>query len=313
MTAGFQSEMFDVLPRDAAEPHRRTPAGEPWVTWQKHQNYGGWCAPGTRSLRGATPVFWHITLGAASAVLGTRVDTVHAVGPAILSVGALGLTFRSGYGQLLLGECVKHEPFAFFNAMAPVLVTGARLRLTNKSPSGVALVAENGSSALTAAEIAEIVCLGSGPTKWTRQAEKHARIWVSSVSALLRDECMDWAQERVTCLVLPKMISGRSALQLRWPRDGAEGTWQYTRERQALWAFAMILGIFGRAVAETLWDEVFDKATGDGDEELIASLVGILRGRHGDGSPRRARRILRHVAQGFGVEFEGMDTFEVEE
>jgi len=314
MTLGFQSELFDVLPLDDRDT-RRTPEGKPWVRWEKRKGpvgWAGWFTPGTRRLGGAS-VFWKITLNAASKSLGTFVDGAHSVGPAILSMGALGITFASGYGQLLLRECLVLEPEVFLNTMAPVLATGARIRSTGKSPSGVALIAPAGSLAITETEVGEVIRLGAGNPKWTTRAEKHARIWVSAVSALLRDERMDRAQQKFASIVLPTLLSERVVLGIRWPRDGAEGTWQYTRERQALWAFAMVLGIFGRDSASLIFERVFRDATDDSDEELLRALIGEIRVSRGRAGDRRARVVLGHVARGFEVKFGGMDLFEMEE
>ena len=311
MTTGFQSEMFDVLPWDG-QLARRTPDGKPWVRWEKRKDSAGWFTPGTRRLGGPS-VFWKITLNAASKALGTFVDGAHCVGLPILSMGALGITVASGYGQLLLRECLVCEPEVFLNTMAPVLATGARIKSTGKSPSGVALVDSNGQLALTVTEIGEVIRLGCGWNKWTRQAERHARIWVTSVSALLRDERMDRAQQKFASIVLPTLLSDRVALGLRWPRDGAEGTWQYTRERQVLWAFAMVLGIFGRDAASVILERVFREAADDSDEELLRALVSEIRVSRGRAGDRRARVVLGHVARGFEVKFANMELFAAEE
>jgi hypothetical protein len=233
---------FDVIGAEPSPGPARTSSGDPWVKWEKHLGMQGWVALGTRrSARGTT--FWQVTYSIAVAALGGLVDQVHC-SPGILSMGGLGVTLRSGYAQLLLHKCLVADPVRFLDVMAPVIhLCGAHTKICERSPSGVALADDKGRPVTSEEGLRNLVLLGGGPFRWTNPQKQRARIWVSSVSRLLRDERMDRAQVDFAAMILPELLDEDTRELLRWPKHGAEDTWQYPREHQALWAFYLVLSM----------------------------------------------------------------------
>jgi len=234
---------FDVLRLERCDGPVRTASGEPWVRWVHRGIYDGWATQGSRDASKKT-TFWEVTFDAAVRVLGNRVDQVHCAGEGILSVGGLGVTLRSGYAQLLLHTCLVTDPAKFVDAMAPVFhATGAHTKASNKVPGGVVLADERGRPVTSEEGLRDLVLLGSKSVKWTNPQKQRARIWVSSISRLLRDERMDRAQVAFAEAILPGLLDDELKALVRWPTHGAEDTWQYTREHQALWAFCLVTSI----------------------------------------------------------------------
>lgn len=248
MTVGYL-DPYDRTRPPRGESPARTPDGRPWVSWVKLGEYQGWRA-GARPYS-AGPKFWEVVLTVASEYFATAANSVHCLGPGILSVGVLGLTMRGGYAQKLLQQCLLTDPVRFVNVMAPVLQkTGARTKSSGKSPSSVVLVGQAGNLLTTDKDLRDVVMLGADSVAWSSAQKTWAHLWVSSVSELLRDEAMDRAQAEVAAELLPLGLSSALAYRIRWPRHGAEDTWQYPRARQALWAFAMLWTVEDKERAE---------------------------------------------------------------
>lgn len=238
--------MFDPILDAPPPPAPRTPDGSPWVQWVKHEDSEGWCAAGTRQP-GRASTFWEITFGIAASCHGVAIDQVHAASRGILAMGAFGVTLQSGYAQLLLHTCLVEDPVKFVDVMAPVFhATGAHTKPTEKSPSGIALADENGALMLSEERLRKLVLLGSNSVKWTGPQKQRARLWVSCVSELLRNEQMDRAQVTFFSRLMPELAGEELRQLIRWPRHGAEETWQYSREHQALWAYCFVKAMKNR-------------------------------------------------------------------
>ena len=267
--------VFDQLrpiPTPEGTPDR-TPEGRPWVSWVKKDGYQGWRA-GARAVT-SDGRFWDSVLSIAGAYFGTHADDVHCLGQGILSVGVLGVTLESGYAERLLQQCLLTDPIRFVNVMAPILATGARMKPSDRSPSGVALVGPEGRPLLSARDLRDLVLLGSDSLTWTNAQKSRARLWVSSVSELLRDTSMDRAQRDFASEILPTLLPKEIQHALRWPGH-TEDTWMYTKELQAAWAFAMVLVSAGGAAVEFLRAVLVEhEHTAMTDAALLASMDGV--------------------------------------
>ncbi len=263
--------VFDQLrpiPPPAGTPDR-TPEGRPWVSWVKKDGYQGWRA-GTRPVT-SDGRFWDSVLSIAGAYFGTHADDVHCLGDGILSVGVLGVTLESGYAERLLQQCLLTDPIRFVNVMAPILATGARMKPSDKRASGVALAGPEGRPLLLPAELRALVLLGSDSATWTNAQKSRARLWVSSVSELLRDTSMDRAQRDFASEILPGLLPKKIQHALRWPGH-TEDTWMYTKELQAAWAFAMVLVAAGDSAVDLLDAVLEEVPTTMTDGELLGRM-----------------------------------------
>jgi hypothetical protein len=220
--------------------------------------------------------FWEITFGLAARHAGVAVDQVHAASAGVMALGAFGVTLTSGYAQLLLNTCLVEDPVKFVDVMAPVFhATGAHTKPTEKSPSGMALADEKGSLVMSEDGLRKLVLLGSNSVKWTGPQKARARLWVSCASELLRDEQMDRAQVAFASRLLPDLAGEEVRQLIRWPRHGAEETWQYSREHQALWAVCFV-----RAMRGTMGQEY---------------LLSVIRQAGGNAEPAAMLRELGHM------------------
>jgi hypothetical protein len=246
---------FDTI--DVALPENaptRTEDGRPWVRWAKQGDYSGWYAVGSRKpQRVGTPSFWDAVFLVACECAGGTFDQVHCCGRGVLALGALGVTMRSGYAQLLLHCCLMANPARFVEIMSPVvLACGAYTKATENSPSGVALCAL-GKYAMNEAQMRALVTAGSDSMAWTRQQQARAKVWVSCCSQLLRDESMDKAQLSFLQEVSAALLTDTTRETLKWPRDGRnDGWWQYTKSQQMLWALALVMSLYDEEQTERL-------------------------------------------------------------
>lgn len=282
----------DLRPEAVADHPTREPGGRPWTSWVKKGGYQGWRAGGRAMLPGGR--FWEQTLSIAGEYFGAHANDVHCLGPGILSVGVLGATFQSGYGQRLLQQCLLTDPVRFVNVMAPLLQeTGARTKTSEKSPSGVALVDARGTVVVSEPALREIVLLGADAVTWTSAQKDRARLWVSSVSELLRDEHMDRAQAEFAAEVLPSVLHPEVQRGLRWSGN-ADDTWQYTKELQAVWSFAFVASAGSQdTLTDLLWlviNEVPEEAAA---EVLLHALCRFGAGWH---------HLLEIVCRRYGIE-----------
>jgi len=238
---------------DSAAPGRR-PDGEPWVRWGRSGDYSGWYAIGTRvpEQRQGLP-FWQSVVVAVAALSGRRLDAAHALGPAILEMGALGVTLADGDAQLLLHRCLLAAPAWYTEVMAELFhLSGFYTKERGRSPDGgtfrvgpIAVLCDHtGHALLSEDELRRLVMLGSGSLRWTKAEKDRSRVWVAAVSKLLRHEAMDAVQAGVASELLPRLVPPRVLTSISWSGDpGAE--WQYTPERQLLWAYAMVRAALG--------------------------------------------------------------------
>lgn len=264
----FDVPEFDVPPDAPA----RTKDGSPWLRWGRYGDYRGWYSIGSRlpNLSGR-PTFWQATFSVACEVSGGNLDQVHCCGRGVLSIGGMGVTLRSGYGQLLLHQCLLENPERFVEVMAPVMHhSGVFTKECPESPSGVALFDHRGNPLLDEDELREAVLLGSDSRKWSEPQKARAHVWVERVSQLLRDERMDRAQEAFAQEVMPALLTEPTKEQMRWPKKGMGDAWQYSHEQRLLWALALVLALedeeqtdelIGESVTMVPWDASVALAT----------------------------------------------------
>jgi len=229
-----------VLPEGAPT---RTEDGKAWVRWVRYGSYSGYYAVGSRKPRFAgRPTFWEAVYSVACECAGGTVDQAHCCGRGVLALGGLGVTLRSGYAQLLLHCCLLANPARFVEVMSPVIrACGAYTKVTDKSPSGVALCGSMGKYALDEGQLRAIVTAGSDSEQWTTRQKDRARVWVSCCSQLLRDEAMDKAQLSFIEKVTPSLLTAATKTALRWPR--ALDWTIYVPSQQMLWALALVLAL----------------------------------------------------------------------
>jgi len=273
----------------------RLPDGRPWVRWAM-AGRRGWHALGARGPEPAAGrgSFWGHVVAAAAALRGARLDEVHAAGESILTLGGLGVTLVSGYAQMLLYLCMELQPARFVDVMAPVLhLSGVFPKASARSPSGYALVSHDGHTLLTEAELQSAVMLGGSQTT---QGKGRALIWVSCCSELLRDEAMDAAQLRLASRVLPPVLSSAVRTAIRWPTSAVDDAWQYTHERQLLWAVCLVLGAYDGARLERLVLDAASAVDQDDGDAVLRQLGGALEAGGGTGW-----RTLRRLGESFRV------------
>lgn len=239
----------------------RTEDGRAWVSWTRGPGESaGWRAVGARSPTIRQMPFWRAIVEAVAATDGRCLDEAHAIGDGLLSIGALGLTAASGAAQQLLLCCLEAEPARFLEVMAPVIAaTGMHLARTERSPSGVAFATGRRDLVLEEAALRELLVGGSDGRAWTPRQKVRARLWVECCSELLRDQRMDAAQATYTMRELPRLVERGLLDALKWPSRGLEDPWQYSREQQVVWAFAVASPLVGAEGA--LWEAVLGEVS----------------------------------------------------
>jgi hypothetical protein len=215
-------------------PPSRTADGDPWVRWIAP----GWCAVGARAPVVKPGRFWDVVTAIVAATGGGMLDRVHTSEEGILACGALGVTARSGYAQELLRLCLVTEPERFVEVMAPLAhETGVYVGASKHAESGTSFFTMDGRRIATPSAIRQLITLDIG---WkSPNAKERARLWVRTVSKLLRDERMDAVQAEFSKKILPIRLRPHLAAAIRWPEGGPGDAWQYTKEQQALWALAL--------------------------------------------------------------------------
>lgn len=270
---------FDRLRIEDSDIPARLPSGAPWVRWVKlDERRAGWYAQGARQML-RTGSFWENVLVGAVAVTGFRLDRVHAIGDAQIAMGALGCTLVAETASLLLYEGLRRHPEHFLHCWAPVL--DKRFWY----PTSLGLRGASG-------ERVHDWPLGADDCEWAKERKSDALIWVSSASRWLRHEIMDAVQQEVASLTLPSLVPEELRFAVRWAEDGAEAPWQYTKERQLLWAYLMVVAATGLT-----WP-VSGLVGGEPTEAL--DEIWVVSG--GPDDPRR--RALRTLGPAFGRVFE---------
>lgn len=272
----FESLLDVATPADAPA---RTEDGRPWVRWAKYGSYSGWYAVGARKPKlVGKPTFWEAVYSVACACAGGNVDQAHCCGRGVLALGGLGVTMRSGYAQLLLHSCLLSNPARYVEIMSPVIrETGMYTKVTEKSPSGIALCT-HGKYAMNEGQMRALVMMGSDGATWTTAQKKRAKVWVSCCSELLRDEAMDKAQQAFAEEVMPALLTDVTKAAIKWPPNGLAGllgVGQYTHEQQMLWALALVLALGDEEQTERLVSAARDGAHGDEDFSAAAVLRAI--------------------------------------
>ena len=270
---------FDTL--DVTLPEgapTRTEDGKAWVRWAKYGSYSGWYAAGSRKLHFVgRPTFWEAVFSVACECAGGTVDQAHCCGRGVLAIGGLGVTLRSGYAQLLLHCCMLANPERFIHVMMPAFVQsfGAHMKVSDKSPSGVAVCRLNGTLALDEDSLRELIMAGSDSVKWTNAQKSAAKTWVSCCSMLLRDEQMDKAQMSFMEEVMPALMTEATKAAVKWPRNGngPRDWWQYTHSQQMLWALALVLALEDEAATERLMVDAVAAQTADPEAPMGSEYV----------------------------------------
>jgi len=241
-----------------------TPGGDPWVRWVKSDPYSGWFAQGHVTMAAREPKFWLSCLRLLCRVHGTRVDRVHACGPGILALGALGVTLATDAGARLLYECLRADPVVYLDLMAPALALGFIY------PVGDTFH-EEGKRTIPVERVREVVVLGSTGTSWRGPQKDRAHVWTSCCSKLLGQKDMLQAQADLIARVVPFVMKLEVRGLVRWPRE-IDGLWQYTPEQRALWLFALVLSTVDADATAVLLRE---HAGGD-SHEVLASIGRVL-------------------------------------
>lgn len=206
--------------------------GEPWVSWVRHGDTWGWCAPGelTRLEDRQAP---HRMLNVFLAYEKTAFDRVHCCGDGILAIGPLGATFASGKAQSALAQCCSYNRTLFNRIMRAARdATGVSM--------GHDLWDEDAGRPLTKhRDINRALRLGADSVKWKSKGrgqiqKDRAHLWVSSCAKLLREPAFSVP---LVCAWLDTL--GAAALRRFWP--GAKSMWYYSQERQARWATLLTL------------------------------------------------------------------------
>ena len=217
---------FEFPSSDAPD---RTPEGAPWLRWANVGNYEGWYAIGSRkpsTVYLSRPTFWQKTFCICAAVGNVHMEAVHAIGPGILSLGALGVTMSSHYAPALLHYCLVANPQRYIEVMAEVMrIWGAHPRATTETSSGWAFATSEGEM-LSASDL----------VVYDDQFKDQRRVWVECCSRLLRDDSFDDVQVAFLQDFAPKLLSAQLRHALRWPTNDLPDSWSWTAEQQALWA-----------------------------------------------------------------------------
>ena len=239
---------------------RTTTDGAPWLRWANVGEHSGWYSIGTRRLdpvgsptQEANDHFWSAVYTLASEVGNGCVDAVHCLGPGVLSVGGLGVTVSSGYGQALLTACLRQEPLWWLGSMAQVIhESKVALRHDVRGVGSAALFRTGGGALFSQEELDLAVRGGSASEKWTGAQKRLSFTWVECVSSLLRHAEMDPAQVQFCAAHVPDLIPGLVRERIAWPSNGIEDSWMWTIEQRALWAAAMVLVLEDEVQATTL-------------------------------------------------------------
>ena len=190
--------------------------GGPWVSWVKHRDSYGWCAPGRiTEPMGSTPI--ELVMSVFLEYEETALDRVHCCGDGVLSLGPLGATVSSGEAISALGRCQEAHRSIFNSIMQPVwdaagvTVERGRLRDVSRDVELSTWRSKN-----------HAVRLGSDSISWGSKGrgkvqKERARIWVSSMATLLGDERVqrvfvgEWVGALLRQVTAPDSI---------WPRAG---------------------------------------------------------------------------------------------
>ena len=217
-------------------PPSRTADGDPWVRWIAP----GWCAVGGRAPVVKLWKFWDVVTVMIAALGGGTLDRVHTSEEGILACGALGVTVASGYVQELLRMCLVAEPERFVEVMAPLAFETGVYVGRSKRTEEATFFSREGQAITTPSALRQLIMLD--PLGWKNpNTKERARLWVNTVSKLLRDERMDAVQTELSKKILPTLLRPGVAAAIRWPEGGPGAEWQYTKEQQALWALALVI------------------------------------------------------------------------
>jgi hypothetical protein len=298
--------------------------GSPWTHWARVEDAGaGWYALGDREpawdALGPDSDFWDIVLALGTAAGNQRLDACHCVGDCILSIGGLGISLASGYGEPLLAECATQEPLLFLRHMMPAMQasgaypTSLDLRLADTiDPLDVFLEHVDEGPLTQPHQINGVIRAGSAGERYTEKQKRLARIWVQGISAMLWRPAMDVAQRNFCRRCLPRMLTPTARARIEWPTNGADDMFQWTKAQQALWAVCMVI-----APCEWLGVEQFLMQTVTNDpQDARASMRRMLEltdlTHEQDAvqwSARLAARCRRAVGRAcsiFGVDVEGL-------
>lgn len=221
------------LPGDAPG---RTEDGDVWLRWANVGSYAGWYAIGTRRPKAdKNSDFWTKVYALAAAAGNGTVDGAHAIGPAVLSLGGLGVTAASGVAQDLLRECLKDHPLRWMECMAPVLTEQKALGALGFTRDDPML----------------------GIEQAFRGTKERAFAWVSCCSHLLRDERFDDTQVRFLARVGPDVLGDALKKRLRFANVRDTSWW--SQEQQALWAVALVLALADTEMTSLVMMDAFQE------------------------------------------------------
>lgn len=249
--AGLADDPFD-LPDGAPG---KTDDGDVWLRWANVGSYAGWYAIGTRRPKAdKNSDFWTKVYGLAAAVGNGTFDSVHAIGPGILSLGGLGVTATSGFAQDLLRECLKDHPVRWMECMAPVLTEPLALQAMGFRGHPMERLEEA-----------------------IRFSKATARLWVESCSHMLRDDRFDDTQVRFLARVGPDALGEPLKERLRFAK--VRDTWAWSQEQQAVWAAALVLALADTTMATVVldvaywqdgdWQSAYPRASGQAEATLL--------------------------------------------
>lgn len=289
--------LLDTSVFDLPDKPGKTETGAPWLSWANVGSYAGWYAMGSRPFDSSpeyTPSkkipFWQAVYWLACEVGNGNLDAVHCVGPAILSLGGLGVTATSGFAQGLLGECLLTAPDQFLHHMARAMCeSDAYVRRDSDAPVGWSFAsAPDGRRMAGAGQIGSVVSLGTPISSfWTQSQRARARVWVECCSRLLRDQAFDKAQFRFLDRHVPSLLMDRTRLAIKWPAVGARDAWHWSAEQQAVWAATMVLAIEDEKLTDMLLDSASNWPVGDATATLRAMRENVLNADYPDTFQKR--------------------------
>lgn len=299
VAALMDESMFD-LPDAAAHT---TKWGDPWLRWAKVGDYSGWYSIGERKPEfGERPSFWEAVLTLATEVGNGNLDAVHCIGPGILSVGGLGVTASSGYAQALLADCLEAAPAHFLNNMGRVIYESGGWVHTDEN-GNAAFASEDGRLVIEHGDIEFLVRRGGSQSgwQWTSFRKRIAKLWVESISRMLRHPKMDEVQARFCQQHIPRLMDPVRLL-INWPREGIRDGWMFTREQQALWCVLMVAALEDEDQTWVLARDCIERSPTDARKSLQNLYKKVNDAAYTETFVARIWRSVRRVQKLFRIE-----------
>jgi hypothetical protein len=215
------------------------------------------------------------------------------------------VTASSGYAQALLADCLDAAPSHFLNHMGRVICESGAWVHTDEH-GAVAFASADGTLATEHGEIEFLVRRGGSTSgwQWTAFRKSIAKLWVESISRMLRHPKLDEVQVRFCQQHVPRLIVPMQSL-INWPRKGIRDGWMFTKEQQALWCVIMVAAIEDEEQTLALVQDCIETSPADARRSLQNLHEKANDAAYTETFVARVRNSVRRVQELFGIEVLG--------